>query len=297
MAVNGSPCWNIDVATPHRNTTAPATKAPIHPCLAACLVSTRPPQRVYQARKTAAAANGKPQSRRNRDSSAGPDAEPPPRKLSTATHAVSPAPAAASPRLHVTMFIPEYTSRPALSRDLRVHSFAPSQSRRYPCRIVQRLEIEVMGRVAETEGSIHASGGSESGSGETAAPDRRTVVLGIAGGSGSGKTTVVRKILEGLDPTSVSLLHHDSYYRDNPDLTLEQRAAINYDHPVSLETSLMAEHVRLLLAGQAVEVPEYDFTVHRRMPATRRVEPRPLILIDGILVLADADLREMMDNR
>ena len=154
-----------------------------------------------------------------------------------------------------------------------------------------------MGRVAETEGSMHASAGSEPGSGETAAPARRTVVLGIAGGSGSGKTTVVRKILEGLDPSSVSLLHHDSYYRDNPDLTLEQRAAINYDHPVSLETSLMAEHVRLLLAGQAVEVPEYDFTVHRRMPATRSVEPRPLIIIDGILVLADPELRDLMDMR
>ena len=90
-----------------------------------------------------------------------------------------------------------------------------------------------MGRIAETEDSMLASAGSESETGEAAAPDRRTIVLGIAGGSGSGKTTVVRKILEGLDPTSASLLHHDSYYRDNPDLTLEQRAAINYDHPES----------------------------------------------------------------
>lgn len=94
------------------------------------------------------------------------------------------------------------------------------------------------------------------------AATRRPLVVGVAGGSGSGKTTVVKRLLEGLDPTSASLLHHDSYYRDNPDLTLEQRAAINYDHPDSLETSLMAEHVRLLLAGQTVDAPEYDFTVH-----------------------------------
>jgi uridine kinase len=125
----------------------------------------------------------------------------------------------------------------------------------------------------------------------------RPVVLGVAGGSGSGKTTVVRKILEGLEPLSASLLHHDSYYRDSPELTLEQRAAINYDHPDSLETPLMAEHVRRLLAGEAVQVPEYDFTSHRRLTDTRRVEPRPLIIIDGILVLAEAELRELMDIR
>ncbi len=141
------------------------------------------------------------------------------------------------------------------------------------------------------------SGEPASSAGEEGSGARRPLVVGVAGGSGSGKTTVVRRLLEGLDPTSASLLHHDSYYRDNPDLTLEQRAAINYDHPDSLETPLMAEHVRLLLAGRAVEVPEYDFTVHRRLPSTRHVEPRPLIIIDGILVLAEPELRELMDIR
>ena len=136
--------------------------------------------------------------------------------------------------------------------------------------------------------------------GETSAEtdrDRTPVVLGVAGGSGSGKTTVVRRILEGLEPTSASLLHHDSYYRDNPQLTLEERARINYDHPDSLETPLMAEHVRALLAGETVEVPRYDFTVHRRLQETRPVESRPLIIIDGILVLAEPELRELMDIR
>jgi len=154
-----------------------------------------------------------------------------------------------------------------------------------------------MERITETEESRPAAAGPETSSGETAAAVRRPVVLGVAGGSGSGKTTVVKRILEGLDPTSASLLHHDSYYRHHPDLTLEQRAAINYDHPDSLETSLLAEHLRVLLAGQAVEVPEYDFTVHRRLPETRRVEPRPLIIVDGILVLAEPELRELMDIR
>jgi len=154
-----------------------------------------------------------------------------------------------------------------------------------------------MERIAEAEESKPAAAGPETASGETAAAAQRPVVLGVAGGSGSGKTTVVRRILEGLEPTSASLLHHDSYYRDNSDLTLEQRAAINYDHPDSLETSLMAEHLRFLIAGQAVEVPEYDFTVHRRRSETRRVEPRPLIIVDGILVLAEPELRDLMDIR
>ena len=129
------------------------------------------------------------------------------------------------------------------------------------------------------------------------APHRRPVVLGVAGGSGSGKTTVVRKVVEGLEPTSACLLHHDSYYRQNPHLSLEQRARINYDHPDSLETSLMAEHLRELIAGRPVDVPIYDFTVHQRTTETRRVEPRPVVIVDGILVLAEAELRELMDIR
>ena len=144
--------------------------------------------------------------------------------------------------------------------------------------------------------------GTEESSGRTvgAAPRDRVetpVVLGVAGGSGSGKTTVVQRILDGLDPMSACLLHHDSYYRDNPHLTLEERARINYDHPDSLETPLMAEQVRQLLAGDPVEVPQYDFTIHRRLTETRRLEPRPLIIIDGILVLAEPELRELMDIR
>lgn len=125
----------------------------------------------------------------------------------------------------------------------------------------------------------------------------RPIVLGVAGGSGSGKSTVVREIIGGLAPTRACLLHHDSYYRDNGDLSLEERRRINYDHPDSLETSLMAAHVADLVAGRRAEIPIYDFTIHRRTAETRHVDPAPVIIVDGILVLAEPELRELMDIR
>ncbi|MDT8436338.1 MAG: uridine kinase [Gemmatimonadota bacterium] len=128
-------------------------------------------------------------------------------------------------------------------------------------------------------------------------PGQRPLILGVAGGSGSGKTTVVSQIMRVLHPTPVSVLHHDSYYRDHHELTLEQRARINYDHPDSLETPLLAEHLRTLLADEAVEEPVYDFTTHRRTADTRRIEPNPIVILDGILILAEPELRELMDIR
>jgi uridine kinase len=123
------------------------------------------------------------------------------------------------------------------------------------------------------------------------------LVLGIAGGSGSGKSTVVRQVIERMPGVAVRLLHHDSYYRDHPDLELEERAAINYDHPDSLETSLLVEHIRALVRGEPVEVPEYDFAAHRRTGRTRTVDPAPAVIVDGILVLADPELRSLLDIR
>ncbi len=125
----------------------------------------------------------------------------------------------------------------------------------------------------------------------------RPLVIGVAGGSGSGKSTVVRQMLDLVPDVSVSLLHHDSYYRDHKDLPLEERARINYDHPDSLETSLLAEHLRELIAGRPVEVPLYDFSTHRRLTETRRVDPEPVIIVDGILVLAEPELRELCEIR
>ena len=125
----------------------------------------------------------------------------------------------------------------------------------------------------------------------------RPLILGVAGGSGSGKTTVVSQIIRAMEPVPVSLLHHDSYYRDHPEMSPEERARLNYDHPDVLETELLAEHLRELMAGRAVEEPVYDFTSHSRTDETRRIEPNPIVILDGILILAEPELRELMDIR
>jgi uridine kinase len=121
------------------------------------------------------------------------------------------------------------------------------------------------------------------------------VIIGVAGGSGSGKTTVVRRITEALGGEHVRVLEHDRYYRDRNDLRLEERAALNYDHPDSLETDLMVRHVEALRGGQTVEVPVYDFARHARTPATEAVAPGRAIIVEGILIYTDAALRALMD--
>ena len=121
------------------------------------------------------------------------------------------------------------------------------------------------------------------------------VVIGVAGGSGSGKTTVVRRIVESLGPEQVTLLEHDRYYRDRSALRLEERAALNYDHPDALDTDLLVRHVEELRAGRSVEVPTYDFTRYVRLGVTERALPRAAIIIEGILIFSDASLRSLMD--
>ena len=121
------------------------------------------------------------------------------------------------------------------------------------------------------------------------------IVIGVAGGSGSGKTTVVRRIVENLGDEHVTVLEHDRYYRDRPDLRLEERAALNYDHPDSLETDLMVAHVRALRDGQAVDIPVYDFARYARRQATETVHPRRAVIVEGILIYADAPLRGLID--
>lgn len=127
--------------------------------------------------------------------------------------------------------------------------------------------------------------------------DDTPVLIGVAGGSGSGKTTVVRRIVEAIGHGDVVVLHHDSYYRDGSHLPMEERVKVNYDHPDSLETGLLIEHLEALLAGRAIEMPVYDFSRHVRHPETRTVEPRPVIILDGILILWDRRLRELMDMK
>ena len=120
-------------------------------------------------------------------------------------------------------------------------------------------------------------------------------VIGVGGGSGSGKTTVVRRIVDSLGPEHVTLLQHDRYYRDRNDLRLEERAALNYDHPNSLETDLLVSHVKELKKGHPVQVPAYDFTRHARLAETETFQPRRALIVEGILVFTDAALRDLMD--
>jgi uridine kinase len=120
-------------------------------------------------------------------------------------------------------------------------------------------------------------------------------VLGIAGGTGSGKTTVAEGLVAGLPTGSVIVLDHDAYYRDRSRLSPAERLAINYDHPDAMETELLVAHLASLRAGQSVEIPQYDFREHVRRPETRRVAPAAVVLVEGILVLADGRLRAQMD--
>lgn len=122
-------------------------------------------------------------------------------------------------------------------------------------------------------------------------------VIGIAGGTGSGKTTIASKIKASVPAEAVTGIEHDSYYRDRTDLTYDERSELNFDHPDSLETELLVEHLARLRAGESVDMPIYDFTTHTRKTETRRAEPRPVIVVEGILVLAESKLRELMDVR
>ncbi|MEM1055462.1 MAG: uridine kinase [Bacteroidota bacterium] len=122
-----------------------------------------------------------------------------------------------------------------------------------------------------------------------------SVVIGIAGGSGSGKTTVQRRVMEAFGPRRIALLDHDAYYVDLAHLDPEARARFNFDHPDALETSLMVEHLDALLRGETIEKPTYDFTTHSRRAETETIAPRPVIIVEGILVLAEPALRERMD--
>lgn len=121
-------------------------------------------------------------------------------------------------------------------------------------------------------------------------------VIGVAGGSASGKTTIVKKIQEYFGEDIV-VLGHDSYYKAHDDMDYDERARLNYDHPNSFDTERMAEDVRKLIKGQAVDIPVYDFTIHNRSAETVHVEPKNLIIIEGILILENKELRDLMDAK
>ena len=123
----------------------------------------------------------------------------------------------------------------------------------------------------------------------------KSIVFGVAGGTASGKTTVARSILEQVGAARIAYLPHDAYYRDMSHLPLVQRAQQNYDHPDALESNLLAQHIRELRDGHAIQLPVYSFADYTRKPETVTVEPAPVILVDGILIFAEPALRDLMD--
>lgn len=125
----------------------------------------------------------------------------------------------------------------------------------------------------------------------------KPIIIGVAGGTGSGKTTVVKTLVGEIGPDRVLLIQHDSYYRDRSHLPYPERTRLNYDHPESLETSLLVQHLTSLQNGSAVEIPIYDFASHCRLNETKPTGPKPVIVIDGILVLSESELRNLMDLR
>ena len=122
------------------------------------------------------------------------------------------------------------------------------------------------------------------------------LVIGIAGGSGSGKTTLMKRLVEQFGD-HVSVVSHDNYYRRHDELTYEQRCLINYDEPAAFETDLMARHLDCLRNGQAIACPVYDYTIHNRSNATFTIEPRKVIIVEGILIFENEALRNLMDIR
>ncbi|NQV50575.1 MAG: uridine kinase [Candidatus Marinimicrobia bacterium] len=123
----------------------------------------------------------------------------------------------------------------------------------------------------------------------------KSIIIGIAGGTGSGKTTIAKNIVKEYGPGEVLRLELDSYYRDQSNLSQNERAAINYDHPSSLEIELLVKHIEHLCHGEAVEIPIYNFATHNRATETRRVEPHKVIVVEGILALSYSELTEKMD--
>ena len=125
----------------------------------------------------------------------------------------------------------------------------------------------------------------------------RPMIIGVAGGSGSGKTTITHAVVDAVGTDVVSLIQHDAYYRDLAHLDIEERRRINYDHPDSLETELLIHHLQELRAGRDIAIPVYDFSVHTRTAETIPVVAEAVIMVEGILVLAEPELRKLMDLR
>ena len=124
---------------------------------------------------------------------------------------------------------------------------------------------------------------------------KKPIIIGVTGGSGGGKTSVSKAISANFTDQKISMIQHDSYYKDQSHLTFEERVTTNYDHPLAFDTDLMIEHINELIAGRPVDIPIYDYTLHTRSEKTYRQEPQDVFIVEGILVLEDKRLRELMD--
>ena len=124
---------------------------------------------------------------------------------------------------------------------------------------------------------------------------KKPIIIGVTGGSGGGKTSVSKAILANFTDQKISMIQHDSYYKDQSHLTFEERVTTNYDHPLAFDTDLMIEHINELIAGRPVDIPIYDYTLDTRSEKTYRQEPQDVFIVEGILVLEDKRLRELMD--
>ncbi|XMB66148.1 uridine kinase [Mycoplasmatota bacterium zrk1] len=123
----------------------------------------------------------------------------------------------------------------------------------------------------------------------------RPIIIGVAGGSGSGKTTIVNLIMENLNEDDVVIIRHDDYYKDQSDMEMEERTKVNYDHPFSLDNSLLKNDLIKLVNDESIEKPIYDFTIHNRMKEVEIVKPAKVIVVEGILIFEDVGLRDLMD--
>jgi uridine kinase len=121
------------------------------------------------------------------------------------------------------------------------------------------------------------------------------IIIGITGGTGSGKSTVAKEICEKFDANCITILEQDSYYKDQSDLTFEQRTKTNYDHPDAFDTKLLIQHLNSLMQGEKIKKPIYDFEIHNRKKETILVEPKNIIILEGILILQDKDLRDLLN--
>ena len=126
--------------------------------------------------------------------------------------------------------------------------------------------------------------------------EKEILVIGIAGGTGSGKTTLMNNLISRFQG-DVTVLSHDNYYKRHDDLTYEERTKLNYDEPAALETDLMAHHLDILRSGKSIDCPVYDFSAHNRSDDTIRIDPKPVIIVEGILIFENEELRNLMDIR